>query len=76
MIKSRGYDGWGMREIRHSYILVGKHEGTRPLRKPRHKWEDNIKINLKEIRLEGVDWIHMAQDMDQKQDLMNMVMKL
>jgi hypothetical protein len=42
-------------------ILVGKPEGKRPL----CRWEDNIKMDLKETGLEGVDWIHMAQDRDQ-----------
>jgi len=37
----------------------------RPLRTPRRRWEDNIKMNLREIGLEGVEWIHLAQDRDQ-----------
>jgi hypothetical protein len=41
-------------------ILVGKPEGTRPLRRPRRKWVDNIKIDLTEIGRDGVDWIDMA----------------
>jgi hypothetical protein len=46
---------------RNAYkILVGKPEGKRTLRRPRHKWEDNIRINLWEIRWEGVDWMHVA----------------
>jgi hypothetical protein len=44
--------------------LVGKPEVKRPLGRPRHKWEDNIKIDLKEIGWEGVDWIYVAQDRD------------
>jgi hypothetical protein len=36
----------------------------RPLRRPRHTWEDNIKMKLKEIGWDGMDWIHLAQDMD------------
>jgi hypothetical protein len=46
--------------MRNSYILVGKREGKRPLGRPRRRWENNIKVNLKEIGLEGMDWIHMA----------------
>jgi hypothetical protein len=42
--------------------LVGEPEGKRSLRKPRRRWEDNIKMDLGEILWEGVDWIHAAQD--------------
>jgi hypothetical protein len=50
-----------MGEMRNSYsILVGKLEGKRPLRRSRHRWEDNIRMDLKEIRWEGVDWMHLA----------------
>jgi hypothetical protein len=53
-----------VREIRSAYeILTGKSEGKRPLRRPRHRRED-IKMDLKEIRWEDVDWIHQAQDRD------------
>jgi len=48
----------------------------KPLGRPRHRWEDNIRMNLTEIVWESVDWIHLAQDMDQWQDLVNMVMNL
>jgi hypothetical protein len=43
-------------------ILVGKPEGKRPLGRPRRRWVDNIKMGLREIGLDGVDWIDMAQD--------------
>jgi hypothetical protein len=43
-------------------ILMGKAEGKRPPGRPTHRWEDNIKMNLKEIRWGGVDWIDLAQD--------------
>jgi hypothetical protein len=46
-------------------ILVGKPEGKRPLRRPRCRWMDNIKMDLREIEWDGVDWIDMAQDRDQ-----------
>jgi hypothetical protein len=50
-----------MEEIRNVHtILVGKCEGNRPLRRPRRKWEDYMKMNLKEIRSEDVEWIHVA----------------
>jgi hypothetical protein len=46
-------------------ILDGKLDGKRRLGRPSRRWEDNIRIDLKEIGLEGVDWIHLAQDRDQ-----------
>jgi hypothetical protein len=55
-------------------ILGGKPEGTRPLGRPRHRWEDNIRLYLREIWWEIVDWMHVAQDRDQWQALVNMVM--
>jgi hypothetical protein len=54
-----------MGEMRNTYkILVGKTEGKRPLGRPRHRCEDNIKIDLAEIMCEGVDWIHLTHDRD------------
>jgi hypothetical protein len=41
---------------------VGKPEGKRPLGRPRRRWEDGIRMDLREIGLEGVDWIRLAQD--------------
>jgi hypothetical protein len=53
-------------EKRNAYrILVGKPEGRRPLGRPRRRWVDNIKIDLREIGLDGMDWINLAKDMDQ-----------
>jgi hypothetical protein len=43
-------------------ILVGWPEGRRPLGRPRRRWEDNIKMDLREIGFGDVDWIHWAQD--------------
>jgi hypothetical protein len=55
-----------MGEMRNVYkILVEMSEGKRPLGTPRHRWNDNIKMDFGEMRLEGVDWIHLAQDRDQ-----------
>jgi hypothetical protein len=48
-----------------SNILVRKPEGRRPFRRPTHKLEDNIRMGLRGIRWEGVDWIHLVQDRDQ-----------
>jgi hypothetical protein len=50
-----------MSEMRNAYkIFVRKPEGNRPLRRPRHRWEDNIRMDLGEIVWEGMDWIHMV----------------
>jgi len=43
-------------------VLVGKLAGKRPLGRPRHRWEDNIEMNLQEVGCGGMDWIDMAQD--------------
>jgi hypothetical protein len=49
---------------------------NRPLGRPRHRWVDNIKMDLREIGWDGVDWIDMAQDKDQWRDLVNTVLNL
>jgi hypothetical protein len=65
-----------MGEVRNAYsILVGKPEGRRPLGRPRRRWEDNIGMDLREVRFEDVDWIHLAQDRDKWRALVNTVMK-
>jgi hypothetical protein len=43
-------------------VLVGKPEGLTPFRRPRHRWEDNIKMDLKAISCEDVGWNHLARD--------------
>jgi hypothetical protein len=43
-------------------ILVGRPKGTRPLERPTHRWEDNIKMDLREIEIDGANWIWLAQD--------------
>jgi hypothetical protein len=43
-------------------VLVGKPEGKRPLGRPRRRWEDNIKMDLREIGIDGANWIRLAQD--------------
>ena len=45
-------------------VLVGKPEGKRPLERPRRRWEDNIKMDLHEVRRGRGDWIELAQDRD------------
>jgi hypothetical protein len=56
--------------------LVGKPEGRRPLERPRHRWEDNIKMDLREVGWEGADWIDLAQDRDRWRALVYTVMNL
>jgi hypothetical protein len=64
-------------EKRNAYtILVRKLEGKRPLGRPRRRWMDNIKKDLREIRCDDMVWIDPAQDRDQWRDLVNTVMNL
>jgi hypothetical protein len=56
--------------------LVGKPDGKRPLGRPRSRWEDTIKMDLREIGLGGMDCIDLAQDRDQWRALVNTVMNL
>jgi hypothetical protein len=64
-------------EKRNAYrILVGKPEGKRPLVTPSHRWEDNIRMDLREVGWGGMDWIDLAHDRDQWRALVNMVMNL
>jgi hypothetical protein len=57
-------------------VLGGRPKGKRPLGRPRHKWEDNIKMDLREIGINGVNWIQLAQDRVQWRDSVNMVINL
>jgi hypothetical protein len=57
-------------------ILVGKPEGKRSLGRPRHRWVDSIKMDLRKIGWDGMDWIDLAQDRDHKRALVNTVMNL
>jgi hypothetical protein len=66
-----------MEEIRNAYrILVGRLEGRRPLGRPRGRLVDNIKMHLREIGWDGIDWIDLAQVRDQWRALVNTVMNL
>jgi hypothetical protein len=66
-----------MGEERNAYrILVGKPAGKRSLGKPRRRWVDNAKIDLREIRRDGMNCIDLAQHMYQWRTLVNMVMNL
>ena len=55
---------------------MGKREGKRPLGRPRRRWEDNIKMDIKEVGCGGMDWIELAQDRDRLRALVNAVMNL
>ena len=57
-------------------ILVWKPEGKRPLRRPRRRWEDNIKMDLQVIECGVMEWIELAQDRDRWRTLVNAVMNL
>jgi hypothetical protein len=57
-------------------VLMGKPEGKRPLGRPRRRWEDGIRIDLREIGWGSLDWIRLAQDRDRWRALVNTVMNL
>jgi hypothetical protein len=64
-------------EKRNAYrILVGKPEGKRLLGRPRHRWEDNTRMDVREIGWGGMDWIDLAQDRDQWRALVYTVTNL
>jgi hypothetical protein len=64
-------------EKRNAYrILVGKPEGKRPLGRTKRRWMGNIKMDLREIDWDGMDWIDLAQNREQWRALVNMVIKL
>jgi hypothetical protein len=66
-----------MGERRGAYrALVGKPEGRRPLGRPRRRWEDNIKMDLRELGWAGMDWINLAEDRGRWWALANAVMNL
>jgi hypothetical protein len=78
MIKSRRMRFAGhvarMGETRNAYrILVGKPEGKRQLGKPRRRWVENIKMDLRVIGWDGMEWIELAQDRNQRRALVNTV---
>jgi hypothetical protein len=57
-------------------VLVGRPEGKRPLGRPRCGWEDNIKMDLREIGIDGANWIRLAQNRVQWRAFVNTVMNL
>jgi hypothetical protein len=80
-IKSRRL-GWAglvarLGEGRDVYmVLVGRPEGKRPLGRPRHRWEDSIKMDLTEIGIDEANWIQLAQDRVQWRAFVNTVLNL
>jgi hypothetical protein len=69
---------WGACNVheRDKYVSVRKHEEKVPLGRPKHKWEDNIKMDLKELAYEGVDRTHPAQDRNELGALVNTAINL
>ena len=57
-------------------VLLGKPEGKRPLERPRHRWSDNIRMDLQEVGCGYMDWIGLAQDRDRRRTLVSAVMNL
>ena len=55
-------------------VLLGKPEGKRPLGRPRGRWEDNIKMDLQEVRRGCGDWMELVQDMDRWRAFVSTVM--
>jgi hypothetical protein len=56
-------------------VLVRRPQSKRPLGRPRRRWEDDIKLDLREIGIDGANWIHLAQDRVHWRVLVNTVMK-
>ena len=66
-----------MEQSRNSYrVLVGKPEGKRPLGRPRRRWEDNIKMDLREVGCDPGEWIDRTGDRDQRRAYVRAVMNL
>jgi hypothetical protein len=83
MSPERPDEGRGLRFAAHVQekkgvytVLVGNAEITTPLGRPHRKWKYNFKMDLKEIRWEGVVWIHLAHDGNQQQVIVNTIMSL
>ena len=66
-----------MEQSRKAYrVSVGKPEGNRPLGRPRRRWEDNIKMNLRKVDCDPGDWMALAEDRDQCRAYVRAVMNL
>jgi len=57
-------------------VLFGKPEGKRPLGRPKRRWNDNIKLDLREMSINGTNWIQLVQDRVQWRAFLNTVMNL
>jgi hypothetical protein len=68
--------GWTCGTHGEGRVLVGRPEGKRPLGRPRRRWEDNIKMDLREIEIDGANWFRLAQDRIQWRAFVNTVMNL
>jgi hypothetical protein len=66
---------WGREEVFTGFWLGGP-KGKRPLGRPSHTWEDNIKMDLREIVIDGANWIRLARDAVQWRAFVNTVMNL
>jgi hypothetical protein len=67
---------WHAWERKVYEVLMGKPEGKRPLGRPRRRWENGIRMDLRKIGWGSVEWIQLAQDRDRWRALVNTVMKL
>jgi hypothetical protein len=80
MIKSRRIKWEGnvarMEKRNECRLLVVKPEGKTPIGRPRRKWEDNNKMDLREIGWDSMDWVDLAQDRDKWRAIVNRVMNL
>jgi hypothetical protein len=56
--------------------LIGKPEGKRPLLRPKCRWDDNVRMDVREVEWEGVDWMHLAWDRNQRRAVVKTVMNL
>jgi hypothetical protein len=66
-----------MEEGRGVYgVVVGRPEGKKPLGRPRRRWKDNIKMDLRKLGIDGANWIQLAQDRAQWQTFVSTVMNL
>jgi hypothetical protein len=66
-----------MEEMGNAYrILVGRPKGKRPLERPKCRWKDNIRMDIREIRCAGVDWMHLDQNRHPWQTLVNTIKSL
>jgi hypothetical protein len=57
-------------------VLMGRPKGKTPFERTRHRWEDNLKMDLHEVGWGGMDWIDLAQDRDRWRVLVNVAMNL